>query len=37
MATNASGRQYNAVVGIQEGGNLAVGGDGDLAAGDFLS
>ena len=37
MATNASGRQYNAVVGIQEGGNLAIGGDGDLAAGDFLS
>ena len=37
MATNASGRQYNAVVGIQEGGNLAIGGDGDLADGDFLS
>ena len=37
MASNASGRQYNAIVGIQEGGNLAVGGDGDIVAGDFLS
>ena len=37
MATTASGRQYNAIVGIQETGNLAIGGDGDLVAGDFLA
>ncbi len=37
MATNASARQYNAIVGIQEGGNLAIGGDTDIAAGDFLA
>ena len=37
MATIASGRNYNAIVGIQEGGSLAIGGDGSLAAGDFIS
>tara|TARA_Y100000310_G_scaffold345032_1_gene461302 strand:- start:2272 stop:3303 length:1032 start_codon:yes stop_codon:yes gene_type:complete len=38
MATsNASGRLYNAIVGIQQTGVLAIGGDGDIADGDFLA
>ena len=30
MATNASGREYNIVVGIQDSSALAIGGDGSI-------
>ena len=37
MATNASGREYQLVVGKQDVSALAIGGDGDLADADFVS
>ena len=37
MATNASGRNYNVVVGKQDVSALAIGGDGSLADADFVS
>ena len=37
MATNASGREYNIVVGIQDSSALAIGGDGSIADADFVS
>ena len=37
MATNASGREYKCIVGKQDVSELALGGDGNLAAGDFVS
>ena len=37
MATNASGREYNIVVGKQDSSELAIGGDGSIADGDFVS
>ena len=37
MATNASGREYNIVVGKQDVSELAIGGDGSLADADFVS
>jgi hypothetical protein len=37
MATNASGREYQIVVGIQDVSALAIGGDGSLADADFVS
>ena len=37
MATNASGREYNIVVGKQDVSALGIGGDGSLADADFVS
>jgi len=37
MATNASGREYNVIVGVQDVSALAIGGDGSLADADFVS
>ena len=37
MATNASGREYKAIVGKQDVSALAIGGDGSLADADFVS
>jgi len=37
MATNASGREYKVIVGKQDVSALAIGGDGDIAAADFVS
>ena len=37
MATNASGREYKVIVGKQDSSALAIGGDGGLADGDFVS
>ena len=37
MATNASGREYNIVVGKQDSSDLAIGGDGSIGAADFVS
>ena len=37
MATNASGREYNVIVGKQDVSALAIGGDGSLADADFVS
>ena len=37
MATNASGREYQLVVGKQDVSALAIGGDGSLADADFVS
>ena len=37
MATNASGREYQIVVGKQDVSALAIGGDGQLADADFVS
>tara|TARA_Y100001963_G_C6737816_1_gene427273 strand:- start:97 stop:1128 length:1032 start_codon:yes stop_codon:yes gene_type:complete len=37
MATNASGREYNIIVGKQDVSALAIGGDGSLADADFVS
>ena len=37
MATNASGREYQLVVGKQDVSALAIGGDGNLADADFVS
>ena len=37
MATNASGREYNVIVGKQDVSALAIGGDGNLADADFVS
>ena len=37
MATNASGREYKAIVGVQDVSALAIGGDGNLADADFVS
>lgn len=36
MATTASGREYNVLVGKQDADVLALGGDGDIAATDFV-
>ena len=36
MATNASGREYQLVFGIQDVSELAIGGDGNLALTDFI-
>ncbi|MGI9269719.1 MAG: hypothetical protein ACR2PE_04235 [Porticoccus sp.] len=37
MATNASGREYNLIIGKQDSSALAIGGDGSLADADFVS
>ena len=37
MATTASGREYNVIVGKQDVSALALGGDGDIADADFVS
>ena len=37
MATTASGREYNLIIGKQGSSALAIGGDGSLADADFVS